>query len=150
MPKLPKQWWSSPAGFAAQAGCLLALFAWSVHHAPGETAKAFETAPVKVTAPASPETAGHAVTDNQEETASTDTVSGVGARFVAPPRVRFRTEHPPAGSLNLRPLEQEISTPWQPLHPRNPPQRLPSGPRSPFEASGNGATVYNAPPPDAD
>ncbi len=150
LPPLPKQWWSSPAAFAAQASCLLALFAWSVRHAPGETAKAIETAPVRVIAPTPPETTEDAVIDDREDTASTDSVSGADARFVAPPRVHFRTEHPPAGSLNLRPLEQEISAPWQPLHPRNPPQRLPSAPRLPFEVNGNGATVYNAPPPDAD
>ena len=66
----------------------------------------------------------------------------------APPTIHFRTEHPPAGSLNLRPLDNGQPAPWQPVHPQNPPQRLPSGPRSPFEVSGSGATVYNAPPPD--
>ena len=141
MPELPEQWWSSPPAFAAQAVCLLALFAWSVHHAPAETS------PTAATAPA---TAGPAALNNRDDPASAGSVRKVDARFVAPPTVRFRTEHPPAGSLNLRPLEEETAAPWQPVHPRNPPQRLPGGPRSPFEVSGSGATVYNAPPPDAD
>ncbi len=130
--------------FMAQAGCLLVLFAWSVHHAPGEAGKDVKAAP---------EPDRDAVIDNSEDTASTDSVSEADPRFVAPPTVRFRTEHPPAGSLNLRPLDLSApdgTAPWQPVHPQNPPQRLPSGPRSPFEISGSGATVYNAPPPDAD
>ena len=145
---MPKQWWSSRAGFVAQAVCLLALFAWSVHHAPGVTSKA---TPARTAAPASSEEAsGDTVIDNSEDTASTDSVSGPAPRFVAPPTVRFRTEHPPAGSLNLRPLELPRSAPWQPVHPQNPPQRLPSGPRSPFEVNRSGATVYNPLPQDAD
>ena len=141
---MPKQWWSSRSGFVAQGFCLLALFTWSVHHAPGEKGRA---ALPKTTAP---EPASDVVIDNSEDTASTDSTSGSGARFVAPPPIRFRTEHPPAGSLNLRPLEHPLSAPWQPVHPQNPPQRLPSGPRSPFEVNRSGATVYNAPPQDAE
>ena len=139
--------------FLAQAGCLLVLFAWSVHHAPGEASKAAKAANARLTTPAAPEQDRDAVIDNSEDTASADSVTASDPRFVAPPTVHFRTEHPPAGSLNLRPLDVSApdgSAPWQPVHPQNPPQRLPSGPRSPFEINGSGATVYNAPPPDAD
>ena len=139
---MSKQWWSSRAAFISQAGCLLALFAWSVHHAPREAAKA------------APEPPRRAVIDNSEDTASADAVRDSAGRFVAPPTVRFRTENPPAGSLNLRPLDPsapESAAPWQPVHPQNPPQRLPAGgPRSPFEVQGSGATVYNAPPLEAE
>ncbi len=147
---MSKQWWSSRAGFAVQGGCLLALFAWSVHRAPSDSRG-------KAKSPAATEE----VIDNSEDNtvADNDTAgsSETDARFVAPPTVRFRTEHPPAGSLNLRPVDSaapERPAPWQPVHPQNPPRRVPGGnsaPRSPFEVNGTGAaTVYNAPPPDAD
>ena len=132
--------------FVAQTVCLLALVAWSTHHSAGEAGRASRPAP------AAGESVSDAVIDNSEDTVSDNTTGAVDARFVAPPTVRFRTENPPAGSLNLRPVETsspQRSAPWQPVHPQNPPQRLPSGPRSPFEVSGNGATVYNAPPLDA-
>ena len=148
-PLMPKHWWSSRSVLVAQAVCLLALFAWSVHHVPAEPGKNSRAK----TVPAAFESREEPVIDNSEDTASTDSVSGSDPRFVAPPTINFRTEHPPAGSLNLRPLDSSApdrSTPWQPVHPQNPPQRLPSGPRSPFEVNGSGATVYNAPPPDAD
>ena len=134
--------------FVAQTLCLLALIAWSVHHTPGDTGGARKPATTDGSGSAT-----DAVIDNSEETADNDSAGSVDARFVAPPTVRFRTENPPAGSLNLRPVEgssPQRSAPWQPVHPQNPPQRLPGGPRSPFEVSGNGATVYNAPPPDAE
>ena len=143
-----KQWWSSRSLFIAQAVCLLALFAWSVHHAPAGTSKDSRVVPAAF------EPGQNAVIDNSEDTASTDRVNdSADPRFAAPPTIHFRTEHPPAGSLNLRPLDSSApdrSSPWQPVHPQNPPRRLPSGPRSPFEVNGSGATVYNAPPPDAD
>ena len=82
--------------------------------------------------------AAEVVMDNSEDTAS------------APPAVHFRTENPPPGALNLRSLESEPSAPRQLLRPQSPPPRLPSGPRSPFEVNGAGATVYNPPPADAD
>lgn len=145
---MSKQWWSSRAGFTVQGACLLALFAWSVaRHTPAGAGRT----------PAEPA----AVIDNSEDNAVADNTadgSEADARFVAPPTVRFRTEHPPAGSLNPRPVEvsepEQPTAPWQPVHPENPPRRVPGGskdgPRSPFEVSGNGATVYNAPPPEAD
>ena len=127
---------------------MLALFAWSLLHRAPVPAAANRTAPGEA----------EAVIDNSEDTAIADnsTASTTDARFVAPPPVRFRTDNPPAGSLNLRPVEvssPEHTAPWQPVHPQNPPRRLPggpNGPRTPFEVSGNGATVYNAPPPDAE
>lgn len=143
---MSKQWWSSRPVFIAQAGCLLVLFAWSVHRAPGVAAVA---APAVQSA--APER--EAVIDNSEDTASADTTGEVEGRFVAPPTIHFRTENPPAGSLNLRPLDVSIpenSAPWQPVHPQNPPRRLPGGTRSPFEVRGSGATVYNAPPLEAE
>ena len=143
---MSKQWWLSRAGFTTQGVCLLVLFVWSVaRHTPSDAARSPR--------PAEPEI----VIDNSEDNAVADNTatSEADARFVAPPTVRFRTDNPPAGSLNPRPVEvssPEHSAPWQPLHPQNPPRRVPGGtaPRTPFEVSGNGATVYNAPPPEAD
>ena len=144
---MSKQWWSSRAGFITQGVCLLVLFAWSVvHRAP--------TGPTP--GPGTP-TDAEVVIDNSEDNAVADntTAGETDARFVAPPTVRFRTDNPPAGSLNPRPVEvssPERNAPWQPVHPQNPPRRLPAGtaPRTPFEVSSNGATVYNALPPDAE
>ena len=148
---MSKQWWSSRTGFTVQGACLLVLFVWSVAH----------RAPVGGAARTPAEPA--AVIDNSEDNSVADNTadgSETDARFVAPPTVRFRTENPPAGSLNPRPVEvsepepEQHAAPWQPVHPQNPPRRVPGGgkdgTRSPFEVSGNGATVYNAPPPDAD
>ncbi len=136
--------------FATQTACLLALIAWSVHHVPGDTGGAKPSAPA---AAAGREGADDAVIDNSEDTAENTSAGTIDARYSVPPTVRFRTENPPAGSLNLRPVEGSSprrADPWQPVHPQNPPQRLPGGTRSPFEVSGKGATVYNAPPPDAE
>ena len=136
---IPKQWWSVRSLFVAQAVCLLAVFAWSVHHSPAEATAA---APV----------VHKEVIDNsdKESVDAERAVSETNARFIAPPTVPFRTEHPPGGGLRLRSLDLETSNPeenserWEPVQPQNPPRRpAVREPRSPFEPGG--ATVYYAP-----
>ena len=119
-----KRW--LPILLVAEVCCLLVAAGWAVHR------HASEQTPAPRITPA--------------EWPYRETSSPAATRIVAPP-VPFRTDHPPEGTFNLRPIGPDDATDrsrgnLEVRSPRRPAPDLPPGTRS-FEF--NGATVYYEP-----
>ena len=123
-PFMWKRW--LPILLVAEVCCLIVAAGWAVHR------HASEQAPAPRITPA--------------EWPYREASSPAATRIVAPP-VPFRTDHPPAGAFNLRPIGPDDATDHsrgnlEVRTPRRPAQDLPPDTRL-FEP--NGATVYYEP-----